>query len=151
MKTLEEIRAGLWFYGPSDNKSRLDERDWKKLIAVLEAGGWVLVPKEPTERMIEAAWRKQVADSGVPKDVYAAMIEARPGAETKTSGWTLTPGGGDITVAWSPELAEPVGHTHSTEQECVLESRAMDGGPYIGGHGRAWCRVHGFDCPKLKP
>jgi hypothetical protein len=85
MKTLEEIRAGLWFYGPSDNKSRLDERDWKKLIAVLEAGGWVLVPREPTAAMYQRG--RDVLVEGHNKhqawvdwaaSVYAAMIEARP-------------------------------------------------------------------------
>lgn len=32
---------------------------------------------------------------------------------------------------------------------CIYEARAEDGSLRMTGSGRAWCQVHGFDCPSM--
>lgn len=34
---------------------------------------------------------------------------------------------------------------------CIFEARAEDGRMAMGGTTRAWCQVHGFDCPSMSP
>jgi len=81
MKTIPEILKEFWFPVPGVGKTRLDERDGKRLIEALEAGGWVLVPRAVTTEMMAAAMtERNVSGSGMlgmPR-VYTAMVEARP-------------------------------------------------------------------------
>jgi hypothetical protein len=35
---------------------------------------------------------------------------------------------------------------------CIYEARDWNGHTALhSGTGRAWCRVHGFDCPNMRP
>jgi lauroyl/myristoyl acyltransferase len=87
MKTLEEIRSGLWLSlrdGSKVIRFRLDEREFKSLVDALEAGGWVLMPREADAKMIEGGMSRflelldQTGSEHIVKEIMAAMVEARP-------------------------------------------------------------------------